>query len=86
MNSPKLIAVVALGWIVVLMILFSYPTSGNISISFMIGVMVLLLVYYFAYARSHFQGPRIMGLEAELTELEKEFEIAAEHLGGPTTA
>ncbi len=82
----KPIATLALFWVVVLMVLFSFPTSGNISISFMIGVMVLLLVYYFAYARSHFQGPRIMGLEAELTELEKEFEIAAEHLGGPTTA
>ena len=43
--------------------------------------VVLLLVYYFGYARARFQGPRIMGEEAELTELEREFEHAAEELG-----
>ena len=31
-------------------------------------------------------GPQVMGAEAELTELEREFEQAAEHLGGTTTA
>jgi len=52
----------------------------------MIGTVVVLLVYYFGWARSRFQGPRVMGAEAELTELEKEFEHAAEELKGPTTA
>ena len=33
-----------------------------------------------------FAGPKVMGGEAELTELEREFEQAAEHLGGTTTA
>ena len=75
----------ALLWVVVLMILFSFPTSGNISWPFMIGAVVLLLVYYFGYARSRFQGPRIMGEEAQLTDLEREFEHAAEDLG-PATA
>ncbi|HEU0237385.1 MAG TPA: amino acid permease, partial [Candidatus Limnocylindrales bacterium] len=80
------IAYVAVFWVIVLMILFSFPTSGNISWPFMIGTVVLLLVYYFGWARSRFQGPRVMGAEAELTELEKEFEHAAEELKGPTTA
>jgi len=80
------IAYVAVLWVIVLMILFSFPTSGNISWPFMIGTVVLLLVYYFGWARSRFQGPRVMGAEAELTELEKEFEHAAEELKGPTTA
>ena len=66
------------------MILFSFPTSGNISWPFMIGTVVLLLVYYFGWARTRFQGPQVQGAEAELTELEREFEQAAEHLGGTT--
>jgi hypothetical protein len=41
-----------------------------------------LIVYYFAWARTRFQGPRVMGAEAELTELEKEFEHAAADLSG----
>ncbi len=73
----KPIAWVAVFWVLVLMVLFSFPTSGNISWPFMIGVVVLLLVYYFAWARSHFKGPRVQGAESELTELEREFEHAA---------
>jgi amino acid transporter len=76
----KPIAYLALLWVVVLMILFSFPTSGNISWPFMVGAIVLLLVYYFAWAKRRFQGPRIMGVEAQLTEIEKEFEEAAEGL------
>ncbi len=77
----KPVAWLALLWVVVLMVLFSFPTSGNISWPFMIGALVVLLVYYFGYARSRFQGPRIMGQEAQLTDLEREFEHAAEDLG-----
>jgi hypothetical protein len=64
------------------MVLFSFPTSGNISWPFMVGTVVLLLVYYFGWARSHFKGPRVQGAESELTELEREFEHAAEDLSG----
>ena len=78
----KPIAWIAVFWVIVLMILFSFPTSGNISWPFMVGTVVLLLIYYFGWARSHFQGPKIMGAEAQLTELEREFEHAAEDLGG----
>jgi amino acid transporter len=82
----KPIAYAAILWVVVLMVLFSVPTSGNISWPFMVGTVVLLLVYYFGWARSRFQGPKVMGAEAHLTELEREFEHAAEELGGHAPA
>jgi amino acid transporter len=82
----KPVAWVAVFWCIVLMFLFSWPTSGNISWPFMIGTVVLLLLYYFGWARSRFKGPRAMGDSAELTEIEREFSHAAEELGGPTTA
>ena len=82
----KPIAVVALLWILVLLVLFSFPTSGNISWPFMAGAVILLVVYYFAWARSRFQGPRVMGREEELTEIEREFEHAAKELESPAPA
>jgi amino acid transporter len=82
----KPIAWVSVFWVIVLMILFSWPTSGNISWPFMVGTFLLLVIYYFAWARTRFKGPHVMGREEELTELEREFEHAAEELGGPATA
>jgi amino acid transporter len=76
----KPIAWVAVAWVLVLMVLFSWPTSGNISWPFMVGTVVLLLLYYFGWARTRFKGPRSMGDTAELTEIEREFERAAEEL------
>ena len=78
----KPIAWVAIFWIVVLMVLFSWPTSGNISFPFMIATVLFLLVYYFAFARRSFKGPRSMGDAAELTEIEREFAQAAKEVGG----
>ena len=77
----KLIAWIAVFWCVVLMVLFSFPTSGNISWPFMVITVLLLLVYYFGWARSRFKGPRSMGAESQLTEIEKEFNQAAGELG-----
>ena len=71
------IAIIALLWIVVLMFLFSFPTSGNISWPFMVAIVLFLLVYYFGWARRSFQGPKVMGGEEELTDIEREFEEAA---------
>jgi len=79
------IALISLGWIAVLMVLFSWPTSGNISWPFMLAVVLFLLVYYFGWARRNFTGPKVMGREEELTEIEREFEEAAEHLGTART-
>ena len=80
------VAILALAWIAVLLVLFSFPTSGNISWPFMAGTVVLLLVYYFAWARARFKGPRVMGGETELTEIEREFDAAARELEGPAPA
>jgi amino acid transporter len=82
----KPIAIVALAWTAVLLVLFSFPTSGNISWPFMVLAVVLLLVYYFVWARSRFKGPRVMGGETELTEIEREFDAAARELEGPAPA
>jgi len=71
---------IAVFWVLVLMVLFSFPTSGNISITFMLIVVALLVVYYFAWAKSRFRGPHAMGAEATLTEIELEFEHAAEEI------
>ena len=72
----------AVFWVLVLMVLFSFPTSGNISWPFMVITVALLLLYYFGWARSRFKGPQAQGAEAQLTEIEKEFSEAAEELAG----
>jgi amino acid transporter len=77
----KPVAWIAIAWVLVLMVLFSFPTSGNISFPFMIVTVILLLIYYFGWARSRFKGPKVMGDASELTEIEREFERAAEELG-----
>ncbi|MET1231312.1 MAG: amino acid permease [Candidatus Limnocylindrales bacterium] len=77
----KPVAALAIFWILVLLVLFSFPTSGNISWPFMAVAVVLLLIYYFGWARQRFQGPRSMGDAAQLTEIEREFEQAAEKVG-----
>jgi amino acid transporter len=74
------VAWVAILWVIVLMILFSWPTSGNISFPFMLATVAFLLVYFVAYARRSFKGPQVMGDAAELTEIEREFEHAAEEV------
>ncbi len=76
----KPVAWVAIFWIVVLMVLFSWPTSGNIAWPFMLITILFLVVYYFAWARTRFKGPHAMGGEAQLTEIEREFEAAAHEL------
>ena len=79
-SASKPIAWVAIFWVIVLMILFSWPTSGNISFPFMLGAVIVLLIYYFGWARSRFKGPQVQGGDAELTEIEREFQHAAEDL------
>jgi amino acid transporter len=76
----KAIAWVSIFWVVVLMVLFSFPTSGNISWPFMAITVAFLVVYYFGWARRTFKGPKSMGDAAELTEIEREFEHAAEEV------
>jgi amino acid transporter len=79
----KPVAWLAIFWILVLLVLFSFPTSGNISWPFMAVTVLLLVVYYFGWARRRFQGPKVMGDASELTEIEREFQQAAQELGTP---
>jgi amino acid transporter len=73
----KPVAYVAILWCIALMFLFLWPTSGNISWPFAVAIFIFLLIYYYAWARKRFAGPRIHGTTAELTEIEREFEAAA---------
>ena len=80
-RSPSLACL----WIALISVLFLWPTSGNpwtlIAYAVFLG---FLLVYYFAWARRRFKGPIVEVGEEELTEIEREFEHAAEELGGAT--
>jgi amino acid transporter len=78
----KPVAIVAVLWIVFISVLFLWPTSGN-AYTLLAYVVFLgaLLIYYFAWARGHFKGPIVEVGEAELTDIEREFEHAAEELG-----
>ena len=78
----KPIAIVAIAWIAVISVLFLWPTSGN-AFTWLAYIVFLgfLLVYYFAWARKRFKGPIVEVGELELTEIEREFEHAAEELG-----
>jgi amino acid transporter len=79
----KPIALVAVAWIVVISVLFLWPTSGNpwTLIAYLV-FLGALVVYYFAWARNRFKGPIVEVGEVELTEIEREFEHAAEELSG----
>jgi hypothetical protein len=39
--------------------------------------VLLLLVYYFGWARKRFKGPQAQGSAEQLTEIEREFQQAA---------
>jgi amino acid transporter len=77
----KPVGIVACIWIVVISFLFLWPTSGNPWTLMAYAVFLgALLVYYFAWARGRFKGPIVKVGELELTEIEKEFEHAAEEI------
>ncbi len=77
------IAAIACLWIVLISVLFLWPTSGNPwTLMAYLVFLGALLVYYFAWARRRFKGPIVEVGEVELTEIEREFEHAAEELAG----
>lgn len=76
------LAIVSVIWIILITPLFLYPFSLNpAALATVLGFLVLLAIYYFGWARSHFKGPRRQGSDAELSDIEREFESAAEGLG-----
>ena len=79
----KPIALIAVGWIVFISVLFLWPTSGNpYTLLAYLAFLGFLLVYYLAWARKRVKGPVVEVGELELTEIEQEFEHAAEELAG----
>ena len=61
--------------------LFLYPFALNpAALATVAGFLILLLVYYFAWARSRFQGPVPQGTTEELEAIEREFEEAARQM------
>ena len=72
------IAFVAVVWILIITPLFLFPFPLNpAALATVVGFLVLLAVYYLVWARTRFTGPRRQGTDAELSEIEKEFEQAA---------
>jgi hypothetical protein len=70
-------------WIVLFSPVFLYPFALNpASLLIVAAFMGLLVIYYLVWARSRFRGPMARGTEAQLSEIEKEFEHAAEGLVG----
>jgi amino acid transporter len=68
-------------WIILFSPLFLYPFELNPAALVTVGgFLVLLLIYYFAWARSRFQGPVPQGTTEQLESIEREFEQAAEAL------
>ncbi len=68
-------------WIILFSPVFLFPFELNPASWVIVGVfMALLLVYYFAWARSRFAGPVPQGTTEELEAIEREFEQAAEAL------
>jgi len=79
----KPVAALACLWIVVISFLFLWPTSGNpwTLIAYVV-FLGFLLIYYFVWARGRFKGPIVEVGELELTDIEREFEQAAEEVAG----
>ena len=68
-------------WIVLFSPVFLYPFALNPASWVIVGAfMILLAVYYLVWARSRFKGPVAQGTAEQLSDIEKEFERAAEGL------
>jgi hypothetical protein len=81
----KPFAVISVIWILLITPLFLYPFGLNpAALATVAGFVILLAIYYFAWARTRFAGPRRQGTDAELSEIELEFERAAGELGATT--
>ncbi|MBI3504167.1 MAG: amino acid permease [Proteobacteria bacterium] len=73
-----LVNVVAIAWTAFISILFVAPPNELTGYT-MAGVTVILVVYYFAWARSRFKGPHQLGTEEDLLRIEKTIEGTSIH-------
>jgi amino acid transporter len=70
-------------WIVLFSPVFLYPFALNPASWLIVGAFVVLLaIYYFAWARSRFTGPIAQGTADQLSDIEKDFALAAGELAG----
>ena len=70
-------------WIVLFSPVFLYPFALNPASWLIVGAFIVLLaIYYFAWARTRFRGPVAQGSAEQLSEIEKEFQRAAGELAG----
>jgi hypothetical protein len=70
-------------WIVLFSPVFLYSFSLNPASWIIVGAFIVLLaIYYFAWARSRFKGPRSQGSAEQLSDIEKEFAQAAGEVAG----
>ena len=75
------VAMISVVWIIIITPLFLFPFALNpAALATVIGFLVILAVYYLVWARSRFVGPHRQGSDAQLTEIEREFEHAAEEV------
>jgi amino acid transporter len=69
-------------WIALFSIVFLYPFALNPASYIIVGAfLALLIVYYFAWARTRFAGPKRQGSDEALSEIEREFNDAARQMG-----
>jgi amino acid transporter len=73
------INIVAVIWIVFITILFCLPPNELVMWT-MVAFVVILLVYWYGYARKHFTGPKAAS-EDELRKIEADFAAAAKGAG-----
>ncbi|MBI2780627.1 MAG: amino acid permease [Chloroflexi bacterium] len=79
----KPLAWISVIWIVLFSPVFLYPFALNPASWLIVGAfLVLLAIYYFAWARGRFRGPVAQGSAEQLSEIEKEFSEAAGQIAG----
>ncbi|MEO5705394.1 MAG: amino acid permease [Candidatus Limnocylindrales bacterium] len=77
------LAMISVIWIALMSPVFLFPFALNPASWLIVGTfLVLLAVYYFAWARSRFKGPVAQGSADQLSEIEKEFQAAAGKISG----
>jgi len=77
------LAWLAIIWIVLFSPVFLYPFALNPASWLIVGAfLVLLTLYYFGWARTHFRGPIGQGSTEQLSEIEREFAQAAAEVAG----
>ena len=70
-------------WIILFSPVFLYPFALNPASWLIVGAfLVVLVVYFFGWARTHFRGPIAQGSAEQLSEIEREFSSAAADVAG----